>query len=64
LIEEQPRALLAALAAGIPVIATPACGIAPRPGLTLVPEGDVYSLARAIKALDRDSQRVPANLAA
>ena len=48
LVEEQPRTLLAALAAGIPVIATPACGIAPRPGLTLVPAGDTQALVRAI----------------
>jgi len=48
LVEEQPRALLAALVAGIPVIATPACGIAPRPGLTLVPAGDTQALVRAI----------------
>ena len=40
LVEEQPRRLLAALAAGIPVIATPACGIEPRPGLCLVPPED------------------------
>ncbi len=30
IVEERPRALLAALAAGVPVIATPACGLAPR----------------------------------
>ena len=48
LVEEQPRTLLAALAAGIPVIATPACGIASRPGLTLVPAGDTQALVRAI----------------
>src|SRR5581483_945780 len=35
LIEEQPRALLAALAAGVPVIAGKSCGIPPRSGLTL-----------------------------
>lgn len=31
-----PRRLLAALAAGVPVIASAACGLAPRPGLSLV----------------------------
>ena len=30
LIEEQPRALLAALAAGVPVIASGSCGIPPQ----------------------------------
>jgi len=48
LIEEQPRSLLAALAAGIPVIATPACGILPRLGVTLIPENDAEALVEAI----------------
>ncbi len=49
LIEDQPRRLLAALAAGIPAIATPACGIAPRPGLALVPAGDPDALIRSLR---------------
>ncbi|HEX4197753.1 MAG TPA: VanW family protein [Caulobacteraceae bacterium] len=36
LTEEQPRKLLAALDAGVPVFATAACGLASRPGLTLI----------------------------
>ena len=39
-IEHQPRALLRALAAGIPVIATPACGLGEHPGVVTVPELD------------------------
>jgi hypothetical protein len=50
LVEEQPRSLLAALAAGIPVIATPACGILPRTGITLIPENDPEALVEAILA--------------
>jgi hypothetical protein len=50
LVEEQPRSLLAALAAGIPVIATPACGILPRMGVTLIPENDPEALVEAILA--------------
>jgi hypothetical protein len=50
LIEEQPRSLLAALAAGIPVIATPACGILPKHGITLIPENDAEALVEAILA--------------
>lgn len=50
-VEHQPRRLLAALAAGVPVIATPACGLPPGPGLTLVTEGDVPALRAAIEAL-------------
>jgi hypothetical protein len=47
-VEERPGYLLAALAAGVPVIATTACGLAPQAGLTLVPPGDVDALAAAI----------------
>jgi hypothetical protein len=47
-IENAPRALLRALAAGIPVIATAECGIAERPGLTLIASGDVIALRSAI----------------
>jgi hypothetical protein len=50
LVEEQPRILLAALAAGIPVIATPACGILPKLGITLIPENDPEALVEAILA--------------
>lgn len=51
LVEEQPRRLLAALAAGLPVIATPACGLDPQPGLTLVPPDDADALIQALAAL-------------
>jgi hypothetical protein len=50
LVEAAPRRLLEALAAGVPVIATEACGIAPQPGLTIVPPGDVEALAEAMGA--------------
>lgn len=48
-VEHSPRAVLQALAAGLPVIATPACGLPPQPGLTLVPAGDVAALAQALR---------------
>jgi len=48
-VENQPRRLLAALAAGVPVIATPACGLGAREGLTLVPAGDAASLREAME---------------
>jgi len=50
LAEAAPRRLLAALAAGVPVIATAACGLDPQPGLTLTPAGDVDALAAAMAA--------------
>jgi len=50
LVEEQPRSLLAALAAGVPVIATPACGILPKLGVTIIPENDPDALVEAILA--------------
>lgn len=57
-VENQPRRLLAALASGVPVIATPACGLGARPGLTTVAAGDVASLRDALASvLDA---RVPA----
>jgi glycosyltransferase involved in cell wall biosynthesis len=48
LAEAAPRRLLAALAAGVPVIATAACGLDPQAGLTLVPMDDVEALAAAM----------------
>ncbi len=57
LVEDAPRRLLAALAAGIPVIATEACGLEPQPGLTLVPADDAEALAVALaEALGRDGR--------
>lgn len=50
-LEDKPRKLLAALAGGIPVIATAACGLPPQPGLTLVPAGDADALIAALGAL-------------
>jgi hypothetical protein len=51
LAEAAPRRLLQALAAGVPVIATVACGLLPQPGLILVPMGDVNALAEAMRAV-------------
>ncbi len=52
LTQDAPRRLLEALAAGVPVIATPACGLDPEPLLTLVapndPEGLKTAIARAL----------------
>ena len=47
-IEHAPRAALAAVAAGIPVIATPACGLPSLPHVVSVPAGDVVSLRNAL----------------
>jgi glycosyltransferase involved in cell wall biosynthesis len=44
-VESQPRRLLAALASGVPVIATPACGLGPRE-----PAGDAAALCHAVEA--------------
>ncbi|MCW3098038.1 MAG: hypothetical protein JWL77_3656 [Chthonomonadaceae bacterium] len=49
LIEDRPRLLLAALAAGVPVIATPACGLGDLAGLTTIPYGDTAALKAAIQ---------------
>ncbi|MBV9420176.1 MAG: VanW family protein [Alphaproteobacteria bacterium] len=51
LLEDAPRKLLAALSAGVPVIATRACGLPGQDGLTLVPEDDVEALIAALRSL-------------
>ncbi|HVH79444.1 MAG TPA: VanW family protein [Stellaceae bacterium] len=51
LVEERPRALLAALAAGVPVIATPACGLAAQDGVTLVPSDDPVALIETLRVV-------------
>jgi glycosyltransferase involved in cell wall biosynthesis len=50
-LEDKPRRLLAALASGIPVIATAACGMPAQEGLTVVPGGDAEALTVALAAL-------------
>jgi hypothetical protein len=52
-IENNPRPLLRALAAGVPVIATPECGIQAHPLLTLVAAGDEKSLRDEIQSILR-----------
>jgi hypothetical protein len=49
-VDHQPRRLLTAIAAGIPVICTPACGLPAGDGVTIVPEGDPAALREAIAA--------------
>jgi hypothetical protein len=58
-VEHQPRRLLRAIAAGIPVIASDACGIAPAAGITIVPAGDVPALQRALEALTPSASTSP-----
>jgi hypothetical protein len=50
-VHHQPRLLLRAIAAGIPVIATSACGVSGLPGVTTVPAGDVAALVKCIVKL-------------
>lgn len=56
-VENNPRPLLRALAAGVPVIATKECGIDAHPLLELVAAGDVEALKTAIKSVL--SKRIP-----
>jgi len=51
LVEAAPRHLLEALDAGVPVIATEACGIEAQPGLTIVAPGHAQALAEAMRAI-------------
>jgi hypothetical protein len=50
-VEHAPRTLLLALAAGVPVIVTAACGLRPQAGLFTVPAGDVAALREAVLKL-------------
>jgi len=50
-VENQPRRLLQAIVAGIPVIASDACGLAGIPGVTSFPPGDIKALQTAIDKL-------------
>ena len=47
-VEHKPRFLLRAIACGIPVIATDACGLGEMAGVTKIPVGDVDALRSAI----------------
>ncbi len=48
-VEHEPRVLIAAIARGIPVIATAACGLGDLHGWSEVPAGDVDALRDALK---------------
>jgi hypothetical protein len=49
-LEDQPRKLLRAIAEGVPVIATAACGVSHLPGVTTVPVADADALVRALRS--------------
>jgi glycosyltransferase involved in cell wall biosynthesis len=49
IVEQAPRRLLQALAAGVPVIATDACGLDPQRGLTIIPACDQGALIDALR---------------
>jgi hypothetical protein len=51
IVEERPRLLLCALAAGLPVVASTACGLDPHPLLTIVPADNPAALVEAIRGL-------------
>jgi glycosyltransferase involved in cell wall biosynthesis len=48
-VEPQPRPLLAALARGVPVICSAACGVEGLPGVHLVSPGGGGDLRRALR---------------
>jgi hypothetical protein len=50
-VEHQPRVLLQAVARGIPVIASAACGLKNSKGVTTIPTADVEALAKEIKTI-------------
>ena len=54
-VEHQPRRLLAAAAAGIPVIASELCGLTGVPGVTEVPAGDVDAFRACVESVGTPS---------
>jgi hypothetical protein len=50
-VEHRPRRLLAAVSAGVPVIATPQCGLGAVPGVTEVSAGDAAALTEALRTV-------------
>ena len=50
-VEDRPRNLLAALAGGVPIIASRACGLGACDGVTLVPPDDAGALIAALKTI-------------
>lgn len=54
-VEHQPRRLLRAVAAGIPIIASEACGLKHVPGITTIPCGEVESLVNALKVIQQEN---------
>jgi hypothetical protein len=52
-VEHQPRRLLQAVAAGVPVIASAACGLEGMTGVTTIPTGDADALREAIAGIHR-----------
>ncbi|MBL8905562.1 MAG: VanW family protein [Rhizobiales bacterium] len=63
IVEHQPRALLRAIAMGLPVIATEACGLGNMPGVITVPACDVSKLRNALKAALEPESRLAAQAA-
>lgn len=57
-LEDQPRRLLRALASGVPVLCTRACGLEGLPHVSIVPEGDVEAMVEAVR--NRAATAVPA----
>jgi glycosyltransferase involved in cell wall biosynthesis len=56
-LEDQPRRLLRAVAMGVPVVATDACGLGGVSGATTVSEGDVLALRKAVAEIMSDPNR-------
>lgn len=55
-VEHRPRRLLAAVAAGVPVIASPQCGLGDLAGVTEVPVGDPAALTDALSRILRSAE--------
>lgn len=63
-VEHKPLRLLRAFAAGVPVIASSACGVDNVTGVTTVDAGDAYALRQAIESVLDAKTHVPQTIAA
>ena len=50
-LETRPSRLLRAIAEGVPVIATEACGLGDTPGVITIPAGDASALQEAVLSI-------------
>jgi glycosyltransferase involved in cell wall biosynthesis len=62
LVEDNPRLLLRALSCGVPVVATPYCGLGERDGVLNAAPGDAFSLGETLARVINGAKAEPCSL--